>query len=260
IKEFIVRVVPSIYHIQSETKALQPLFATYSDQLKGVKSWKPPKKVRFFGVIVDLKQFITSNCLGFVLAGLSSHVTSVRQACYLILKQYYDRLSTATFPEVEEIKYLLELLRGSIETPSMKLCTVITVFLSKMAKLLLSPENHMYKSLTTFLMSKPTLEFDRIPGFYRFFNSSELDHHQERQWMLNMILDGLRTYDDFRIYETLYSFKLLQSYYQSLLSDLHSQTIILKIINSVCIDIETITVLYEKHGILTWFLGVILQL
>ncbi|ESO98572.1 hypothetical protein LOTGIDRAFT_174169, partial [Lottia gigantea] len=212
------------------------------------------------GVIVDLKQFITSNCLGFVLAGLSSHVTSVRQACYLILKQYYDRLSTATFPEVEEIKYLLELLRGSIETPSMKLCTVITVFLSKMAKLLLSPENHMYKSLTTFLMSKPTLEFDRIPGFYRFFNSSELDHHQERQWMLNMILDGLRTYDDFRIYETLYSFKLLQSYYQSLLSDLHSQTIILKIINSVCIDIETITVLYEKHGILTWFLGVILQL
>ncbi|XP_050390672.2 nucleolar pre-ribosomal-associated protein 1 [Patella vulgata] len=208
-------------------------------------------------IVVNSKQFITSNCLSLVFAGLSSYATNIRKVAYLILKKFYDVLKKAQFAEAEELLYVFDLLSRSIETSNMKLCTVITSYLSRITKLLVTPENHMYRKLTTFLLTKPTIEFDRVPGFYRFFNSTELDHHQERIWILSLMADGLRTNEDYMIYGHLYCFKLLESYFTSSVSDAHSQSLILGIIKAASLDVENVVMMYERNSVLTWILTVI---
>ena len=50
-----------------------------------------------------------------------------------------------------------------------------------------------------------------------------LQYKIERQWILSLLLDGLRETADYRIFERKYTFKLLQGFYDSDLSDTPTQ-------------------------------------
>ena len=50
-----------------------------------------------------------------------------------------------------------------------------------------------------------------------------LQYKTERQWILSLLHDGLRETGDYRIFEKRYTFKLLQSFYDSDLSDTATQ-------------------------------------
>ena len=77
----------------------------------------------------------------------------------------------------------------------------------------------MYGPVNEFLLLKPSIDTADTPEFYKLFNSSADKYKAERLWMLTLLEDGLRENTDYRIFEKRNIFRLLQSFYDSALSD-----------------------------------------
>ncbi|CAC5395758.1 URB1 [Mytilus coruscus] len=142
--------------------------------------------------LIDCRKFVERGCLGYVLAALSCHDSTMRGAAYFVLDNFLHHLEGSRFPEKDQVLYVMDLLRNSIEKPNVKLPCIITVFLAKVVRLMLKAEQHMYQMINTFLYLKPTLDIYNVPEFYKLFNSSTLEYKEERGWILTLLLDGLR--------------------------------------------------------------------
>ena len=81
----------------------------------------------------------------------------------------------------------------------------------------------MYSPVNEFLLLKPSIDTTNVPEFYKLFNSSAEKYKEQRQWILTLLENGLREDTDYRIFEKRNIFKLLQSFYDSALSDRTSQ-------------------------------------
>ena len=77
----------------------------------------------------------------------------------------------------------------------------------------------MYSPVNEFLLLKPSIDTTNVPEFYKLFNSSAEKYKEQRQWILTLLENGLREDTDYRIFEKRNIFKLLQSFYDSALSD-----------------------------------------
>ena len=88
--------------------------------------------------VVDCRLFVEKGCLGYVMAGLSSHLAEVRGCSCHILTCFQQHLVGARFAEQPLITYLLECLRHSLPSPNKRLPPVISIFFAKAAKLLLN--------------------------------------------------------------------------------------------------------------------------
>ena len=87
--------------------------------------------------LVDCRKFIEKDCLGVMLAALSSHDPSMRSAAYHIIERFYFHLEGARFLEVEQIQYILELLKNSVAASRSKLACIVTVFLARAVRIML---------------------------------------------------------------------------------------------------------------------------
>ena len=76
------------------------------------------------------------------------------------------------FPRSHQVYYLLQCLKNSISEPNMRLPSVLMVFVSRAAALMLSPESFMYPTVLQHLLIKPRLQTDSVPMFARLFYSS----------------------------------------------------------------------------------------
>ena len=86
---------------------------------------------------MDCRKFIEKDCLGVMLAALSSHDPSMRSAAYHIIERFYFHLEGARFLEVEQIQYILELLKNSVAASRSKLPCIVTVFLARAVRIML---------------------------------------------------------------------------------------------------------------------------
>ena len=86
---------------------------------------------------MDCRKFIEKDCLGVMLAALSSHDPSMRSAAYHIIERFYFHLEGARFLEVEQIQYILELLKNSVAASRSKLACIVTVFLARAVRIML---------------------------------------------------------------------------------------------------------------------------
>ncbi|VDI22213.1 nucleolar pre-ribosomal-associated protein 1 [Mytilus galloprovincialis] len=207
--------------------------------------------------LIDCRKFIERGCLGYILAALSCHDSTMRGAAYFVLDNFVHHLEGSRFPEKDQILYVMVLLRNSIEKPNVKLPCIITVFLTKTVRLLLKAEQHMYQMINSFLYLKPTLDIYNVPEFYKLFNSSTLEFKEERGWILSLLLDGLRETADYRVFEKRYTFKLLLSFFDTAISDSSSQGLVLKILNRACQEKTVALDLTRNHGIVTWLINAI---
>ncbi|XP_076077212.1 nucleolar pre-ribosomal-associated protein 1-like [Mytilus galloprovincialis] len=207
--------------------------------------------------LIDCRKFIERGCLGYILAALSCHDSTMRGAAYFVLDNFVHHLEGSRFPEKDQILYVMVLLRNSIEKPNVKLPCIITVFLTKAVRLMLKAEQHMYQMINSFLYLKPTLDIYNVPEFYKLFNSSTLEYKEERGWILSLLLDGLRETADYRVFEKRYTFKLLLSFFDTAISDSSSQGLVLKILNRACQEKTVALDLTRNHGIVTWLINAI---
>ncbi|KAK3579962.1 hypothetical protein CHS0354_000838 [Potamilus streckersoni] len=207
--------------------------------------------------LVDCQKFIELHCLSLCFAAISSHDKTMRYAAYHVLASYQHHLEGAHFSGKHQVLYFMNFVKNSVAVPGTKLACIITQFLARAVKLMISPEDHMYSLINSFLLLKPSLDVLNVPEFYKLFNSFNLEYKLERNWMLSLLVDGMRETSDYRIFEKRYIFKLLQSFHDSAMSDLQTKLKVLHIIHSACGQRTVASDFCHKHGLLTWLAGVI---
>ncbi|XP_048767971.2 nucleolar pre-ribosomal-associated protein 1-like isoform X5 [Ostrea edulis] len=203
--------------------------------------------------VLDCRKFIENQCLSFTFACLSCHDNIMRGAAYHVLTNFLSHLQGARFPETQQVLYFVELIRNSIEKPNSKLPCIITLFLSRVATLLLRPEDHMYSMMNAFLLLKPAMDTGNVPEFYKLFNSSALEYKLERAWMLSLLSEGLRETADFHILEKRHILKMLLSFYESSISDNSTQLQVLQILRAASKERKVTSDLVRNHGIVNWY-------
>ena len=83
-----------------------------------------------------------TNCLGFTVASLSSHDAQMRGAACYILTRFLEHLEGARFSEREQVAYVLECIKNSIEAANTKVACIITVFQARAIHIMLELGEH----------------------------------------------------------------------------------------------------------------------
>uniref|UniRef100_A0A8C5AJB7 Nucleolar pre-ribosomal-associated protein 1 n=1 Tax=Gadus morhua TaxID=8049 RepID=A0A8C5AJB7_GADMO len=142
--------------------------------------------------VVNCFKFVSSHAFGLTVTALSSYDPKVRAAGYHILTSFYPHLEGTASVKKRQLLYLMEMMKNGIRQKNVRLPFIMTTYLSKVAQQMLKPEDHMYVVLNKFLLSHQSLDFRRVPDFFKLFHSSDTEHKQEREWCLGLLEEGLR--------------------------------------------------------------------
>uniref|UniRef100_A0A3P9IDF2 URB1 ribosome biogenesis homolog n=1 Tax=Oryzias latipes TaxID=8090 RepID=A0A3P9IDF2_ORYLA len=141
--------------------------------------------------VIDCHKFISSHALGFTIMALSSSDPKVRAAAYHVLGSFYQHLEGARFREKRQMLYLMDIVKNGIQRQNQRVPFVLTSYIAKVAQQMLRPEDHMYVVLNKFLLSQQSLDLKRVPEFFKLFYSFDLEHKMEREWILNVLGEGI---------------------------------------------------------------------
>lgn len=134
------------------------------------------------------------------------------------------------------------------------------IFLAKTINILNDPTNILYKTLTMYLRLKDHFNFLCIPEFNVLFHSPDIEHQQYRQFILEIIRDGIKCNSDLVLLITTNTFKAILGFYDSTISNLDTNLLILSIINN-CVKIpSTIQIMINQIGIISWLNSIICNL
>ncbi|XP_066284950.1 nucleolar pre-ribosomal-associated protein 1-like isoform X1 [Branchiostoma lanceolatum] len=209
--------------------------------------------------VVDCRRFVESHCLGFVLAGLASNDADVRAASCHVLSLFYQHLEGARFAEKRQLLYLLQCLQNGIHRPNLQVPNIVTLFLARTIQLLLQPDEHMYPLVCRYLLVRPDLDLKAIPEFHIMFFSTSMEYKTERSWILTLLVDGLRDKQDFLLYQNKSVFSIALTFYESPLSDEHSKSLVMSLLQKACCIKEAAESLCQKHGLLSWLHALVIR-
>ncbi|KFD53790.1 hypothetical protein M513_05296, partial [Trichuris suis] len=205
--------------------------------------------------VMNCRRFVTTNCLSFLLCGLSFADPDLRALCYSNLVDFHEALKgSEDFAEKGQLSFLLALVRQSITRDNQRLPFIISLFLSRLVWVFVNPRNPVYRTVCEFLLIGPRLNLGLVPNFLRFFHSSSAQHRQERLWVLNLLADGLRTTIDFDIAYRLFTFKFLFSFYHCSLCERYQRSAILRVMLAASQIPKAVRVLCKQHNWLGFLL------
>ncbi|XP_055965198.1 nucleolar pre-ribosomal-associated protein 1 [Sorex fumeus] len=207
--------------------------------------------------VVDCRKFLDSNALGLTVAALSSYDTQMRAAAYSVLAAYYSHVEGARFREKAQVLYLLDVVRSGIRKPNMRLTFTLVLFIAKAARQVLKPEEHMYMKLAKFLLSHQFLHMGKIPGFFQFFYSSDFEQKVEREWMLELLRQGLRDRHCYDLYARRGVLRILLAFFNSPLCDPAAQIWILEILQNAAQTPKPAYEVLRDYSLLTWILHIL---
>ena len=73
----------------------------------------------------------------------------------------------------------------------------------------------MYNIVNKFILQKPVINFKEFSLFLPLFNSTPLEHMKERNWLLKLLVNGLKDQQDYYLYRKHHVFELCIAYYDS---------------------------------------------
>lgn len=121
----------------------------------------------------------------------------------------------------------------------------------------MDPTHEMYKPLTMYLRLKQSFNFQCVPEFNVFFYSPEVEHQVYRKFILEVIRDGLKCNTDLFLLIANNIFKSLMGYYNSTVSTLEINLLILSVISTSVKIPATSKIIVEHIGIIPWLANVI---
>ncbi|CAM9558740.1 unnamed protein product [Lampetra fluviatilis] len=198
---------------------------------------------------VDCRRFVEVHGLGLVFAGLASLHPALRGACYHVLTLFHSQLEGSHFPEKPQLLYLLEFVRNGVTQPNMRLSCIATAFLADTAALLLKPEHHMYSRINIFLLSHQYLDSKKIPAFYKFFFSQDVE---EREWSLGLLAKGLRDRASLMVCAQHRVLSILMAHHSSPLSSLTTQEHVVRVLSRAAAVPRAASSLVHEGGLLAW--------
>ena len=147
---------------------------------------------------------------------------------------------------------------SGIRDDSKRIPHLTTAFLVKATKILSSPLDPMFKSISSFVLAKPMMDLFNVPEFLRLFHSNDVINHDiEQEWILGVIKDGLRDEFDCNILQQNFIPKMIQTFHESSLAKEATRSLILDIIKSIsCIkSTKIIGEMIRDYGLILWLMG-----
>ncbi|XP_037631816.1 nucleolar pre-ribosomal-associated protein 1 isoform X2 [Sebastes umbrosus] len=207
--------------------------------------------------VIDCLKFISSHALGVTVMALSSYDPKVRAAAYHVLSCFYQHLEGARIREKRQLLYLMDTVKNGIRQQNQRLPFVLTTYIAKVAQQMLKPEDHMYVVLNRFLLSHQSLDFRRVPEFFKLFYGFDLEHKMEREWILSVLEEGISDGHCYELCEQQGIFQTLLGFSSSPLCDEHSQAQIIRVLCQAARVTKAAYNLTKSCGLLTWMIQMV---
>uniref|UniRef100_A0A665V0P4 URB1 ribosome biogenesis homolog n=1 Tax=Echeneis naucrates TaxID=173247 RepID=A0A665V0P4_ECHNA len=206
--------------------------------------------------VIDCLKFVSSHALSLTIMALSSYDSKMRAAAYHVLSCFYQHLEGARFREKRQLLYLMDTVKNGVRQQNQRLPFVLTTYITKAAQQMLKPEDHMYKVLNRFLLSHQSLDFRRVPEFFKLFYGFDLEHKIEREWILSVLEEGISDGHCYELCDQQGIFQSLLGFSSSPLCDEHSQVHTLLLCQAARVTKAAYN-LIKNCGILTWMIQMV---
>ncbi|XP_043927364.1 nucleolar pre-ribosomal-associated protein 1 [Protopterus annectens] len=207
--------------------------------------------------VVDCHKFVEVNALGFTVTALSSYDPKVRAAAYHVLGAFHSHLEGARFREKSQLLYLMDTVKNGVRQQNFRFTFSLAVYVAKVSQQMLRPEEHMYMRINQFLLLHQYLDLRKVPGFYKLFYSFDLEHKVEREWLLNLLSDGLKDKHCYELYDHQRIFHVLLAFFSSPLCDETAQLQVLEVLQCAAQITKAAYELIRDHSLLTWMLHIL---
>ncbi|XP_035536073.1 nucleolar pre-ribosomal-associated protein 1 [Morone saxatilis] len=207
--------------------------------------------------VIDCLKFVSSHALGVTVMALSSYDPKVRAAAYHVLSCFYQHLEGARIREKRQLLYLMDTVKNGIRQQNQRLPFVLTTYITKVAQQMLKPEDHMYVVLNRFLLSHQSLDFRRVPEFFKLFYGFDLEQKMEREWILSVLEEGISDGHCYELCEQQGIFQTLLGFSSSPLCDENSQAQIIRVLCQAARVTRAAYNLTKSCGLLTWIIQVV---
>uniref|UniRef100_A0A3B5PXZ0 URB1 ribosome biogenesis homolog n=1 Tax=Xiphophorus maculatus TaxID=8083 RepID=A0A3B5PXZ0_XIPMA len=206
--------------------------------------------------VIDCFKFVSCHALGVTVMALSSFDPNMRAAAYHVLACFYQHLEGARFREKRQLLYFMDNLKNGIPKQNQKLPFVLAVYISKVAQQMLRPEDHMYVVLNRFLLSRQSLDLRRVPEFFKLFYGFDLEHKVEREWILNLLQEGISDGHSYELCSHQNIFQVLLGFSSSPLCSEYIQAQIIKVLCQAAHVPKAVYDLTKSCGLLSWMIQV----
>ncbi|KAK2912907.1 nucleolar pre-ribosomal-associated protein 1 isoform X1 [Channa argus] len=207
--------------------------------------------------VIDCLKFVSSHALGVTIMALSSYDPRLRAAAYHVLSCFYQHLEGARFREKRQLLYLMDTVKNGVRQQNQRLPFVLTTYITKVAQQMLKPEDHMYVVLNRMLLSHQSLDFRRVPDFFKLFYGFDLEHKVEREWILSVLEEGISDGHCYELCNQQGIFQSLLGFSNSPLCDDYLQAQIIRVLCQAAHVVKAAYNLTKNCGVLTWIIQVI---
>ena len=148
----------------------------------------------------DIADAIEEGSLGRLMLCLCSSREEVRRQALVNIRLCMSRMQGSRQSDWEQIYLLMgelaETARGAIDTN--ELSSFAVVLASHSVSVLSNPRHAMFSKLNKFLNKGPSWDMPRLPSFWidKILHQppeKNDDHNQESEWLLDVLVEGLRT-------------------------------------------------------------------
>ncbi|KAI6247768.1 hypothetical protein HI914_03912 [Erysiphe necator] len=204
----------------------------------------------------DIEDVIEDGYLKSLIMLLSSKHCNIRREALINITKFSHQLKESKFEEREQIWLLLqELLESSRIIINQKpLTSIFSCFASYAVDVLKDPSHSLYPKVNQFLSQKPVWRLDQIPMMHRLIDESpslDVAVYSEREWLINILSDGLCSEADLEIYRKRLVFERILSCYNYNFG-LKLQNQILNILAKACLIKGGISTLVTRFSLVTW--------
>nr|CAD7457075.1 unnamed protein product [Timema tahoe] len=202
-------------------------------------------------------RFHRRGALALTLACLGSNCENVRQAAFHVIARFYFHLEASTGSDKKVWVQFINAIGGGIcqisdDVQSVQPPYIVALFLARASLHVSNPLHPMFAPLHNYISLKSALNLTTVPEFLALFHSSDLNYRVHRHFILEVLRDGMKQKDDFEISHKNVIYKILLSFYSSVIADKKSKLLILEIVESSVKIPEAAPLLVSSYGILSW--------
>uniref|UniRef100_S4RZR1 URB1 ribosome biogenesis homolog n=1 Tax=Petromyzon marinus TaxID=7757 RepID=S4RZR1_PETMA len=203
---------------------------------------------------VDCRRFVEVHGLGLVFAGLASLHPALRGACYHVLALFHSQLEGSHFPEKPQTINFVDISRTLIKQHTGTTPEPLPLFLTGKSLSSLNPEHHMYSRINIFLLSHQYLDSKKIPAFYKFFFSQDVEVGKRTRppGSLGLLAKGLRDRASLMVCAQQRVLSILMAHHTSPLSSLATQEHVVRVLSRAAAVPRAASSLVHEGGLLAW--------
>eukprot|EP00698_Gefionella_okellyi_P023768 TRINITY_DN8211_c0_g1_i1.p1 TRINITY_DN8211_c0_g1~~TRINITY_DN8211_c0_g1_i1.p1 ORF type:complete len:2009 (-),score=482.27 TRINITY_DN8211_c0_g1_i1:60-6050(-) len=205
---------------------------------------------------IDMRRFIELGGLSFAIMSLCLEDDGLRETAYGVMSSCVALISESEMREKMQFEWLLHSLKNAVTTANMKLPAIHCLLLAHMSLILLRPEHDVYLLLNKYILTRPFLDITDVPLFYSLFNSATAHHQTDRRWMLQLLVGGLHSFMDYKLYRRRHIFEMVMAYFDSHLSDAASRTLVLQLLERAA-SFPSVSGDLMDSAVVGWLRGII---